>query len=289
MCSTRTACSIPAKSSPTAATKSTPTCAWARVTSCPCRLRPCWPLRPRTARSSANLEQCNGCGGCRKETPTMCPTFLATGEEIMSTRGRANAIRAALELRGIGDPLRGAEMEAALSNCLSCKACTSGMSFQRQSGLAQGRIAARPAPALRPFLARTAFQLRGFAGAAGLPDARAWPTRLLRSGPDAAAGEKPFGISAQRPLPPYALERFDHWFARRGPSPAGKRGRVIFWDDTFVRYHEPHIGAGGGGGAGSGRISPALVARPQMLRTPRLQPGLPGHARPPWAGTIWNY
>jgi len=45
-----------------------------------------------------NLEQCNGCGGCRKETPTMCPTFLATGEEIMSTRGRANARVAAQRL-----------------------------------------------------------------------------------------------------------------------------------------------------------------------------------------------
>src|SRR2546425_11538853 len=73
-----------------------------------------------------NLEQCNGCGGCRKEAPTMCPTFIVTGEEIMSTRGRANAIRAALELRGAenGDPLHSMELEAALSNCLSCKACT---------------------------------------------------------------------------------------------------------------------------------------------------------------------
>src|SRR5204863_300127 len=34
-----------------------------------------------------NLEQCNGCGGCRKDAPTMCPTFVATGEEYMSTRG----------------------------------------------------------------------------------------------------------------------------------------------------------------------------------------------------------
>src|SRR5208337_4700456 len=50
-----------------------------------------------------NLEQCNGCGGCRKETPGMCPTFIATGEESMSTRGRANAIRAALDLRGLAD------------------------------------------------------------------------------------------------------------------------------------------------------------------------------------------
>ena len=43
----------------------------------------------------------------------------------MSTRGRANAIRAALDLRATGDdPLRAQELEDALSNCLSCKACT---------------------------------------------------------------------------------------------------------------------------------------------------------------------
>ena len=60
-----------------------------------------------------------------KRTGTMCPTFMATGEEIMSTRGRANIIRAALELRVDGhDPLKSAELDAALSNCLSCKACT---------------------------------------------------------------------------------------------------------------------------------------------------------------------
>src|SRR5205085_3641065 len=59
------------------------------------------------------------------DAPTMCPTFLATGEEIMSTRGRANAIRAVLELRdGQTDPLHARELEIALSNCLGCKACT---------------------------------------------------------------------------------------------------------------------------------------------------------------------
>src|SRR5260370_30293544 len=65
-----------------------------------------------------NLEQCNGCGGCRKDTPLMCPTFMATGDEIMSTRGRANIIRAALELHVNGrDPLKSAELDVALSNC----------------------------------------------------------------------------------------------------------------------------------------------------------------------------
>src|SRR5207237_10362641 len=46
-----------------------------------------------------NLEQCNGCGGCLKQTGIMCPTFMATGEDVMSTWGRGNVIRAALELR----------------------------------------------------------------------------------------------------------------------------------------------------------------------------------------------
>src|SRR3954453_7873505 len=42
----------------------------------------------------------------------------------MSTRGGANAIRGALELRFQDDPLRSEELDAALSNCLSCKGCT---------------------------------------------------------------------------------------------------------------------------------------------------------------------
>ena len=71
----------------------------------------------------ANLEQCNGCGGCLKEAPTMCPTFVATGEESHSTRGRANTIRAALEGRFSADPLGSPELADVLGSCLSCKAC----------------------------------------------------------------------------------------------------------------------------------------------------------------------
>src|SRR5882724_11578201 len=74
---------------------------------------------------TGNLEQCNGCGGCLKQSGIMCPTFIATHEEVMSTRGRANIIRAALELQTNGhDPLKSAELDVALSNCLSCKGCT---------------------------------------------------------------------------------------------------------------------------------------------------------------------
>jgi FAD/FMN-containing dehydrogenase/Fe-S oxidoreductase len=192
-----------------------------------------------------NLEQCNGCGGCRKDTPSMCPTFIATGEEIMSTRGRANAIRAALELRGLpegSDPLRSAELEAALSNCLSCEACTTECPSNvnltlLKAELLHARIK-RDGLSLRERLISSVDRL----GRIGCLFPRlanlALDSLLLRS-----LLSKSLGLAWQRTLPHYTRQRFDHWFARRpARESAARRGRVVLWDDTFVRYHEPHIG-----------------------------------------------
>jgi Fe-S oxidoreductase len=49
------------------------------------------------------------------------------------------------------------------------------------------------------------------------------------------------GLASEREFPAYARERFDRWYEKRGHDTTGLRGRVILWDDTFVRYHEPHI------------------------------------------------
>ena len=190
-----------------------------------------------------NLEQCNGCGGCRKETTTMCPTFIATGEEIMSTRGRANAIRTALELRGLeqGDPLRCEELEAALSNCLSCKACTTecpsnvNMSLLKAE-LLHARIR-RDGLSWRERLV-SSVDLLGRLGCR-MPRLanRALDSLFVRS-----VLSKTLGLAWQRPLPHYARQRFDHWFKSHQSTTPSTRGRVVLWDDTFVRYHEPHIG-----------------------------------------------
>ena len=190
-----------------------------------------------------NLEQCNGCGGCRKETPTMCPTFLATGEEIMSTRGRANAIRAALELRGLknGDALHSAELEAALSNCLSCKACTTECPSNVNLALLKAELMyariRRDGLTLRErvlssldFLGRLGCRFPWLAN-------QALDSLLVRS-----VLSKTMGLAWQRPLPHYARQRFDRWFARRPGTGMAPRGRVVLWDDTFTRYYEPNIG-----------------------------------------------
>ncbi len=190
----------------------------------------------------ANLEQCNGCGGCRKAAPTMCPTFAATGDEALSTRGRATIIRAALEGRFEGsDSITGAEIGEVLASCLSCKACTTECpsnvnmaqlkaellnAWHREQGIRAIDRLISAADLLGRFgttLPRLANILVGWR-----------PLRLL--------AQRALGLAADAPLPRFADQRFDRWFAGRRTAVAGDRPRVILWDDTWVRYHEPAIG-----------------------------------------------
>jgi len=201
----------------------------------------------------SNLEQCNGCGGCLKQTGIMCPTFMATGEEVMSTRGRANIIRAALKLHVNGhDPLKSEELDAALSNCLSCKGCTPECPSNVNLALLKAEMLharwRRDGLPLRERIFSN-IDLLGRIGCA-MP---ALANPILDFKPWRALMETALGISAKRSLPHYANERFDKWFAKNcrasvsAPKAFGVhrnalQKQVILWDDTFVRFHEPHIG-----------------------------------------------
>jgi FAD/FMN-containing dehydrogenase/Fe-S oxidoreductase len=234
------------------------------------------PFQPRLAfafkdRSFiGNLEQCNGCGGCRKDAPMMCPTFLATGDEVMSTRGRANIIRKVLQWREDGsDALDSEELDAALSNCLSCKGCTPECPSNVNLALLKAEL-------LYAAIRKNGLSLRerilsrpDLLGEIGCIFPR-MTNAMLEFAPLRALMEKTIGISAKRTLPKYTSERFDLWFLSSRPERSaveGSRGsyikgsttgsldsarddgvnlvvskRVILWDDTFVRYNEPHIG-----------------------------------------------
>src|SRR5213082_1446414 len=161
-----------------------------------------------------NLEQCNGCGGCLKHSGIMCPTFMATGEEVMSTRGRANIIRAALELRVNGhDPLKSEELDAALSNCLSCKGCTPECPSNVNLALLKAELMyARHQRDGLPLRERilSNVDLLGRIGCAMPSLANA----SLNFRPLRALMEKTLGLSARRSLPRYTSDRFDRWFAR---------------------------------------------------------------------------
>jgi FAD/FMN-containing dehydrogenase/Fe-S oxidoreductase len=69
-------------------------------------------------------ERCNGTADCRKSAiigGTMCPSFMATGDEYKSTRARANVVREFFSKDG--DPWNHKEIYEILDLCLGCKGC----------------------------------------------------------------------------------------------------------------------------------------------------------------------
>ncbi len=72
-------------------------------------------------------EKCNGSADCRKSVRiggTMCPSYMATGEEENTTRARANVIREFMSDEN-SDPWDHPEIHEILDLCLSCKGCKS--------------------------------------------------------------------------------------------------------------------------------------------------------------------
>ena len=63
------------------------------------------------------VAQCNRCGYCE----TVCPTYMLTGREAISARGRNQFVRLLLE----GKAKNTSAAAEALSTCLLCGACTS--------------------------------------------------------------------------------------------------------------------------------------------------------------------
>jgi FAD/FMN-containing dehydrogenase/Fe-S oxidoreductase len=75
--------------------------------------------------ASANL-RCVGVGACRKtDAGTMCPSFMATGEELHSTRGRAHLLWELMQGEVLPDQWKNKQVKESLDLCLACKACKS--------------------------------------------------------------------------------------------------------------------------------------------------------------------
>ncbi|MGH2524054.1 MAG: FAD-binding and (Fe-S)-binding domain-containing protein, partial [Anaerolineales bacterium] len=193
---------------------------------------------------AAAMEQCSGIGECRKDGGTMCPSFKATREEEHSTRGRANALRAALSGRLPPSELTSERMHAVLDLCLECKACKAecpagvDMAKIKYEFLAQYQAVHGLPLRSRLFgnihrVSRIAYRVSRIANL------------ILRAGPVRWLNEKALGIAHQRTLPPFASQSFRDWYRMhrrttvvRRPS----RGAVVLFADTFTNFNHPEIG-----------------------------------------------
>jgi len=187
------------------------------------------------------IEKCNGNGACRKlRAGTMCPSFMATREEPDSTRGRANALRSALAGDLSDDAMTGDDMEEVMDLCIQCKACKT----ECPSNVDMAKIKTEW---LHHFWDDNMMPLRTRLFA-HQPDAARWisgtPLASLATwASDQSAlrrmGEALLGISAERPLPPFARQTFRQWFEEHQDDAPATGPRVVLFPDAFNAYHTP--------------------------------------------------
>ena len=189
------------------------------------------------------VEQCNGMGACRKtDSGTMCPSYMATRDEEHSTRGRANALRAALSGQLPEDDYPGPRLHAALDLCLECKACKTecpaGVDMAKLKYEFLAHYNARHGVAMRARVFAHIARLSRL-GSAAAPVSNWFVQSLLFR----RFLQPALGIAAERRLPRFERETFGRWLRRNRPGVLGARtADVILFNDTFTNYNEPRIG-----------------------------------------------
>lgn len=189
------------------------------------------------------IEQCNGMGVCRKlDAGTMCPSFMATREEEHSTRGRANALHAALSGALPLEEYAGERIHEALDLCLACKACKTECPANVDMAKLKYEFLAsyneRHGTALRSLVFGHIAALSRL-GSMTAPLSN-W---VIRSGLMRKTAHRLLGIHPERRAPLFVRQTFQHWLRKHPPrsQPVGAP-KVVLFNDTFINYNEPWVG-----------------------------------------------
>ena len=211
----------------------------------------------RNSGMAVAIEQCNGQGVCRKlalngaegAAGVMCPSYQATREEMHSTRGRANLLRALIRggwkvengrsiVTGLQsfEPERVEAVAAALDLCLACKGCKaecpSGVDMAKLKFAFQAEYYKTHHRKLRDYVFGYFHVAAGLAASIAPLSNPLMEVPVLRN-----TLAKILGITTRRPFPKFSKAR---------AVPAMETGRhgekskgVIFLSDPFARYIEP--------------------------------------------------
>ena len=192
------------------------------------------------------VELCNGCGTCRQtDSDVMCPTYRASKEEIQTTRGRANMLRAAISGELSVEELYSERFqEEVLDLCVGCKGCQSdcptGVDMAKLKAEVKHQYHQERGASRRSKLFGSIDRYAAL-GSTLAPLSNVGPklpgARLVM--------EKLFGIAPDRELPTFNRETFVDWFEARGGAgiPEGQaNATVVLFPDTFTNYSYPDPG-----------------------------------------------
>ena len=199
----------------------------------------------------ASAEQCTGVGECRKTlSGVMCPSFMATRDEMHSTRGRANTLRLVLSGQLGVDALASEELAIVMDLCLSCKGCKGECPNSVDMAKLKSEV-------LYHYQKKNGITLRSrlFGNISELSRLAAGPqSSIVNALMDKRAvrvlAEKMLGIDADRSLPAFARQTLSRWYMHHksqkalgnGNSQQGNGQTVVLFNDTYTEYNQPEVG-----------------------------------------------
>ncbi|KAA1295486.1 MAG: anaerobic glycerol-3-phosphate dehydrogenase subunit C [SAR202 cluster bacterium] len=190
------------------------------------------------------IEMCNGQGACRKvHGGTMCPSYMATRDEEHSTRGRANALRAAMSGAIPTDMLTSERLYQVMDLCLECKACKA----ECPSNVDMAKLKYE---FLNIYHQENGYGLnnRFFGNVDLLSKMGAFfapiSNWMMNTSFSKQLLEKTIGIDKRRQLPNFAPQTFQQWFRSRvdTETPKNPKGMVVLFPDTTTNYNHPELG-----------------------------------------------
>ena len=172
----------------------------------------------------------------------MCPSFMVTGEEAHSTRGRAHLLFEMMRGETIRGGWRDRHVREALDLCLACKACKTDCPVQVDLATYKAEFLSHYyAGRLRPRAAYAMGLIHRWARLGSR--APGFVNRLTQTPGISGAIKRLAGVSPERRLPVFARQTFRRWFERRGRSgPPPSSRRVLLWPDTFNNHFHPETG-----------------------------------------------
>jgi FAD/FMN-containing dehydrogenase/Fe-S oxidoreductase len=227
------------------------------------------------------VEMCNGAGVCRKVFQgVMCPSYMATRDETHSTRGRANALRAAM--MGFLGPegMTSQELYDVMDLCLTCHGCKaecpSAVDVARlKYEFLHGYYKEHGVPLRTRMFSRIAALNR-----MGQPVAPL--TNAILAGPGKWALTQ-LGVHPRRELPRLTSETFTAWYRRHraGQNGGGAAGRreVVFFHDTFMEHNHPAVGQAAVKVLEAAGFAPIILEKRACCGRPAVSKGLLDEAK----------
>ncbi|ELZ24523.1 putative oxidoreductase [Halosimplex carlsbadense 2-9-1] len=193
------------------------------------------------------VELCHGCAGCTGHQETtggvMCPTYRAAEEEVTSTRGRANMLRAAMS-GDLPEDVFSEEFAAEVMDlCIGCKGCRndcpSGVDMAKLKAEVGHEYHQREGVSLRDRVFANVETMLGL-GSAFAPVSN-WATAL--PGADWIA-EKTLGIAREPDLPAFHRDTFRKRVADRTAAVGADEAerKTLLLADPYTNYSHPAVG-----------------------------------------------